>query len=192
MRDRGLASMTAADQEAVPAGGGRATVPLMAAACGIMVGNIYLCQPLLGEMARGFRRPRAHRGLRRCRDAGRLRARHPLRGASRRHGRAAETRPPAHGGDGSWAGGCRGGTRHRSPRPGELGRSRLDRRPAGVDPLATSLVPPERRGRIIGVLQTGLILGILLSRTVSGTVASYAGTGGPLTFSRPASRGDSL
>ncbi len=26
----------------------------MAAACGIMVGNIYLCQPLLGEMARGF------------------------------------------------------------------------------------------------------------------------------------------
>ncbi len=48
--------------------------------------------------------------------------------------------------------------------------------PQMLIPLATSLAPPERRGRIIGTLQTGLILGILLSRTVSGLVATYLGS----------------
>ena len=43
-------------------------------------------------------------------------------------------------------------------------------------PLATSLVVPERRGRVIAALQTGFILGILLSRTIAGAVASLAGT----------------
>ena len=43
-------------------------------------------------------------------------------------------------------------------------------------PLATALVVPERRGRVIASLQTGFVLGILLSRTVSGAVASLAGT----------------
>ena len=43
-------------------------------------------------------------------------------------------------------------------------------------PLAASLVAPDHRGRVIASLQTGFILGILLSRTVSGTVASLSGT----------------
>ena len=43
-------------------------------------------------------------------------------------------------------------------------------------PLAASMAPLERRGRVIGALQTGLILGILFSRTVAGLVASWAGT----------------
>ncbi len=43
-------------------------------------------------------------------------------------------------------------------------------------PIASGLVAHEQRGRVIGTLQTGLILGILLSRTVSGSVAQYTGT----------------
>jgi predicted MFS family arabinose efflux permease len=43
-------------------------------------------------------------------------------------------------------------------------------------PLATALVPPDRRGRVIASLQTGFVLGILLSRTIAGAVASLAGT----------------
>lgn len=43
-------------------------------------------------------------------------------------------------------------------------------------PIISGLFAPEHRGRIIGTLQTGLILGILLSRTISGTVAQVTGT----------------
>jgi predicted MFS family arabinose efflux permease len=43
-------------------------------------------------------------------------------------------------------------------------------------PLAPTLVAPENRGRSLGALQTGLVLGILLSRTVSGAVAGFSGT----------------
>lgn len=32
----------------------RGTIPVMAVACGVMVGNIYLCQPLLGQIATSF------------------------------------------------------------------------------------------------------------------------------------------
>lgn len=43
-------------------------------------------------------------------------------------------------------------------------------------PYTSGLVAPEARGRAIGTLQTGLILGILLSRTVSGSVAEFTGS----------------
>lgn len=43
-------------------------------------------------------------------------------------------------------------------------------------PLATTLAGPEYRGRIISRLSTGLILGILLSRTFSGISAQYLGS----------------
>ncbi|MGQ7845130.1 MFS transporter [Granulosicoccus sp. 3-233] len=42
-------------------------------------------------------------------------------------------------------------------------------------PLGAALSPPESRGRIMGNLMTGLTIGILLSRTVSGTIAEYFG-----------------
>ncbi len=48
--------------------------------------------------------------------------------------------------------------------------------PQMLIPLATSLATPTSRGRVVGSLMTGLVMGILLSRTVSGIVAQYTDT----------------
>jgi predicted MFS family arabinose efflux permease len=42
-------------------------------------------------------------------------------------------------------------------------------------PFAADLAPEERRGRVVARIMTGLLLGILLARTVSGLVAQLAG-----------------
>jgi predicted MFS family arabinose efflux permease len=42
-------------------------------------------------------------------------------------------------------------------------------------PFAADLAPAERRGRVVARIMTGLLLGILLARTVSGFVAQLAG-----------------
>lgn len=42
-------------------------------------------------------------------------------------------------------------------------------------PFAADLAPPERRGRVVARIMTGLLAGILLARTVSGLVAQLAG-----------------
>ncbi len=42
-------------------------------------------------------------------------------------------------------------------------------------PLAASLSSAQERGKIMGTLMTGLTVGILLSRTVSGSIAEYFG-----------------
>jgi len=42
-------------------------------------------------------------------------------------------------------------------------------------PFAADLAPEERRGRVVARIMTGLLLGILLARTVSGLVAQGAG-----------------
>ena len=41
--------------------------------------------------------------------------------------------------------------------------------------LAAQLSPPQRRARVIGILQAGILAGILLARTVSGTVSAHLG-----------------
>ncbi len=42
-------------------------------------------------------------------------------------------------------------------------------------PFAADLAPEDRRGRVVARIMTGLLLGILLARTVSGLVAQLAG-----------------
>ncbi|MES2936842.1 MAG: MFS transporter [Pseudomonadota bacterium] len=42
-------------------------------------------------------------------------------------------------------------------------------------PAAATLAPDARRGKVVGTVMTGLLLGILLSRVVSGLVAQHAG-----------------
>ncbi len=42
-------------------------------------------------------------------------------------------------------------------------------------PFAASLTPPARRGQVVGTVMSGLLIGILVARTVSGLVAQVAG-----------------
>ncbi len=42
-------------------------------------------------------------------------------------------------------------------------------------PFAASLAPDATRGRVVGTVMSGLLLGILLARTVSGLIAEFAG-----------------
>ncbi|MEV5147548.1 MFS transporter [Streptomyces sp. NPDC052727] len=42
-------------------------------------------------------------------------------------------------------------------------------------PLASELAEPDRRGRVVGAVASGILIGILLSRTISGFVADLLG-----------------
>lgn len=42
-------------------------------------------------------------------------------------------------------------------------------------PFAAHLAAPDQRGRIVGIVMSGLLVGILLSRTLSGWIGAYAG-----------------
>ena len=171
--DAGGAPIDTADR---PRSSRRGTVFVYALACGIMVGNLYICQPLLHEIARS------------------LIVSEPVAGlvtVAAQVGYALGILllvPLADSADpkrllrwlivATTAGLVLAGAA-----PGitvliaaSLVFAAATVVPQILVPLATSLVPPERRGRVIASLQTGFILGILLSRTVSGAVASVSGT----------------
>jgi len=157
-------------------GARRGTIAMMALACGVMVANIYLCQPLLAEMATAFGVPAQMAALvavitqvgytlgillvvplADIADPKKLVRRLLLLSA------------------------C--GLTSGAFAPGIyvlLLASLLIASTSIVAqvliPLATTLGTPLHRGRIVSALTTGLVLGILLSRTVSGAVAEVAGT----------------
>lgn len=47
--------------------------------------------------------------------------------------------------------------------------------PQLVVPFAAHLAPPHQRGRVIGSVMSGLLIGVILSRSVSGFAAAYIG-----------------
>ncbi|KAF1020394.1 MAG: putative transporter [Paracidovorax wautersii] len=144
---------------------GKGALATLAAACGITVGNVYLCQPLLDQIAVNMGVPEQTVGL------------------------------VAVGAQVGYA----LGILFVLPLADAVATRRLVRVllilttlfllvaclspstpvliaastvvPQVLIPVVSGLAAPEHRGRVIGTLQTVLILGILLSRTVSGGVA---------------------
>jgi predicted MFS family arabinose efflux permease len=152
------------------------TVLVLAIACGVMVANVYLCQPLLDEIARGLGVPEHVAGFvavaTQIGYALGILFVVPL-------GDMAEPRKLVRGLIAVTALGLLGAAI--APGIPILLLASMVIAAATVVaqvliPLAASLAPLERRGRVIGALQTGLILGILFSRTIAGLIASVAGT----------------
>lgn len=148
---------------------------IMATGCAILVGNIYYCQPLLGELSRSFGvSERSAAFVNVCTQAGYLLglffvvpmgdmiSRNRL--IVRMHWFAAVTMLGA----------------ALSPSIGWLKAASLL---VGIAttacqvfiPFATQLAREEERGRVVGSMMGGLLTGILLSRTLAGFVAQVLG-----------------
>ena len=154
----------------------RATVALLAAACGITVGNVYICQPLLDQMAIGFGVPPQLAGLvatgAQVGYALGILFILPLADAieSRRLVRVLLGLTAL----------FLVGAALSSTVPlliaASLATACTTVIPQILIPITTGFVESRLRGRVIGTLQTGLILGILLSRTIAGGVAQFSGS----------------
>ena len=154
----------------------RAALPVMAAAAGITVANVYLCQPLLAAIARDF-------GL--AADASGWVA------SAAQVGYALGILlivPMADRADPKrlvriLLGCACAALVGAGLSPGiaclvlaALAISMASVVPQILVPLAVAASAPGQSGRVVGSMQSGIILGILLSRTVSGAVAQYSGS----------------
>jgi predicted MFS family arabinose efflux permease len=154
----------------------RASLALLAAACGVTVGNVYLCQPLLNQMAVSFGVPPQLAGLvatgAQIGYAPGILFILPLADAiePRRLVRVLLVLTTL-----SLIGAAFSPT---APVliVASLAIAGATVVPQILIPVASGFVEPQHRGRVIGALQTGLILGILLSRTLSGVVAQLSGS----------------
>ena len=154
----------------------RGALPMMATAAGVTVANVYLCQPLLSAMAHDFHVPSATAGwvataaqvgyalgillivpLGDRADAKRLVR--ILMACACAALVAAACAPSVYLLIGA-----------------TLALTMATVVPQILIPLAVSNAAPERAGRVVGAMQSGLILGILLSRTVAGAVGQYTGS----------------
>lgn len=147
----------------------------MALATGVAVANLYYAQPLLGAMARSLGRPAAALGLvatlaqvgyalgllfltplgdvvprRRLIVALLVAVTAPLLGTALAPGLTTLA-------------------------IASLGVGLLTVTPQVIVPLAAALAPEAARGRIVGTVMSGLLIGVLLTRTVSGVVAGLLG-----------------
>ena len=154
----------------------RGAVPMMALACGVTVANIYMCQPLLAEFARDFGVPESRAGLVAvgtqvgyalgilfltplvdiAQPARLIRWLTALTSASLALAAFA-------------------------PNVVALAVASLALSVTTIVPqvlvsVAPSMAAPERRGRMVGAMMTGVVCGILLSRTAAGLVVQMAGT----------------
>jgi predicted MFS family arabinose efflux permease len=156
--------------------GVRGAIPMMAVACGITVANVYLCQPLLSAVATSFHASASTAGLvatgAQVGYATGILLVVPMadRADPRRLIRLLLALTCA-------ALICAG----LSPSVHLLALLTLlvttvTVVPQVLIPVAVSLAAPEKSGRVVGTMQTGLILGILLSRTVSGAVGQFSGS----------------
>ncbi|WP_197496819.1 MFS transporter [Paraburkholderia caribensis] len=156
--------------------GVRGAIPMMAAACGVTVANVYLCQPLLSAVATSFHASASTAGLvatgAQVGYATGILLVVPMadRADPRRLIRVLLALTCA-------ALICAG----LSPSVHLLALLTLlvttvTVVPQVLIPVAVSLAAPGKSGRVVGTMQTGLILGILLSRTVSGAVGQFSGS----------------
>ena len=158
---------------------------LIAVATGAIVANLYYAQPLLHQVAETFHRGPGPTSWS-SRHAGRLRGRVVARRAARRPAPAPDARacgssasPPPRW----WAPPSRPSLWFFALASLAVGAASV----AGqvMIPFAADLAPEERRGRVVARIMTGLLLGILLARTVSGFVAQATGGWRASTGSRP-------
>lgn len=153
----------------------RRLVLVMAAATGVAVGNLYYAQPLLGAMARSFRLPLAPLGLvATCAQIGYalgLLLLTPLGDVVDRRRLTVVLLLAVAAPLGAMA---------LAPDLTALATASLvlgllTVTPQVLVPLAATLAPERERGRVVGAVMSGLLIGVLLARTVSGAVAALLG-----------------
>lgn len=165
----------AASPDSTPAGISRGLVRLMAVAVGVIVGNLYYIQPLLGEIARSLGVGEGEVGvaatLSQLGQALGILFFLPI-------GDTRDRRLLAVAGLVASAAGLVGiavapGLVWLSTASLVLGLSSMSTHTLVA--FAAALSRPSERGRTVGTVMSGLLLGILLARTVSGFVGAHLG-----------------